>query len=86
MSETFLVGDVDDVGKVFNIINYFPCCVSFFLTDMLRSHTVRYLFFLLQKLVRVGRECLDVGISVCGPGITFDAIGNAIEYVLCTCD
>jgi methionine aminopeptidase len=30
--------------------------------------------------VSVAKACLDLGVSVCGPGVPFSAIGNAIEY------
>lgn len=45
-SKTFLVGDVDEMGR---------------------------------QLVKVAEECRDIGIAVCGPGVTLNAIGAAIE-------
>lgn len=33
-----------------------------------------------QQLLRVGRECLAIGIDVCRPGARFCDIGIAIRY------
>jgi len=71
-SRALLDGDIVSIDITVYFNGYHgDCCETFFVGNSV-NNTAR-------NLVSVARECLYKGISVCGPGVDFWKIGEAIE-------